>query len=231
MGFGRNRGANGPLVEPLAWEDVSWFVVTDIERAASFPRKPVKGRLAVRVPTAVAGVRHFAPAAYVVGGGEDGGPHELYEAQGAQGLVCTVTAAGDGHVVTDAEGAELGHVHRTPAVKRTVRHGLWLRQPGRPDAVARYHWAKGSAKDIATRGKDGAGRGAGALVGSVVDSVLSLGAEGGDRSGTRTAKPVTWRAGEETVLTQGYVDGVKSYVPQAGWLDRRLAFALAVLGR
>ncbi|WP_432166770.1 hypothetical protein [Streptomyces sp. bgisy031] len=231
MGFGRSRGANGPLVEPVTWEGVRWFVVTDMERAAAFPRKPVKGRLAVRVPTTAAGVRHFAPAAYVLGGGEDGGPYELREAGGAQRLVCTVTAAGDAHVVTDAAGAELGHVHRTPAVKRTVQHGLWLRQPGRPDAVARYHWAKGSAKDIVTRGRDGAVRGAGALVGGVVDSVLSLGAEGGDRSSTRAAKPVTWRAGEETVLTQGYVDGVKSYVPQAGLLDLRLAFALAVLGR
>jgi hypothetical protein len=26
-------------------------------------------------------------------------------------------------------------------------------------------------------------------------------------------------------------DGVKSYVPRAGWLDRRLAFVPAVLGR
>lgn len=85
MGFGRNRSAAGPLVEPVAWEDVSRFVVTDVERVASFPRKPVKGRLAVRVPTAVAGVRHFAPAAYVVGDGEDGGPHELYEAGARSG--------------------------------------------------------------------------------------------------------------------------------------------------
>lgn len=71
LGCGRNWGANGPLVGPVAWKGVSAFVVTDVERAVSCPRKPVKERLAVRVPMAAAGVRHFAPAAYVVCGGED----------------------------------------------------------------------------------------------------------------------------------------------------------------
>lgn len=123
--------------------------------------------------------------------------------------------------VTDGQGQELGLVHRTLAAKRTIQHNWWLQQPGHPDIVARYHWAKGTVKEIATRGKEKAVRGAGQLVEGVVDSVLSFGAEDVDNGSRYTPKPVTWRAGgeeQDVALTSGHVEGSGPTCPtRAGW--------------
>lgn len=229
-----------PTIDPVPWAGSGgpdWFTVGDVLRPATFRRKALTGERAVRVPTMQDGVRYFAPAALVSSaGGADSEPpsYELHEAAQPRIMLCALAPVKGGarYCVTDAQGVELGLVHRTPAAKRTIQHGWWLQQPGHPDIVARYHWAKGTAKEIATRGKEKAVRGAGQLVGSVVDSVLSFGAEGGDQSSSYTPKPVTWRAegDEETVvLTLGHLEGVRVYQPHAEWLDRRLAFALAVL--
>lgn len=234
------RKKDEPTVEPVPWDGSGgpdWFTVGDVLRPATFRRKALTGERAVRVPTMRDGVRYFAPAALISRSEQtDSEPpsYELHEAVQPGNLLCALAPVKGGarYRVTDSCGRELGLVHRTPAAKRTIQHGWWLRQPGHPDIVARYHWAKGSAKEITTRGKEKVVRGAGQLVGSVVDSVLSFGAEGGDQASAHTPKPVTWRAeGDEeaVVLTLGHLEGVRVYQPHAGWLDRRLAFALAVL--
>ncbi|WP_327430820.1 hypothetical protein [Streptomyces sp. NBC_01236] len=234
--FGKKK--DEPVVQPVSWTGGHWFMVGDVARPAAFRRKALTGPRAVRMPDTQEGVRYYAPVALVTqtpGTDEESASYELYDATEPGALLCALSPEKGGarYRVTDAQGEELGLVRRTPAAKRTIQHGWWLQQPGHPDIVARYHWAKGSAKDIATRGKETAVRGAGALVEGVVDSVLSFGAEGGDQaSPSRTHKPVTWRAeGEEetVVLTSGHVEGVRTYVPVASWLDHRLAFALAVL--
>jgi hypothetical protein len=230
--FGRKKET--PTIDPVHWDSVGWFVVGSVVRPSTLRRKALTGQRAVRVPTAVADVRYFAPAVFIVQADEDVPSYELYEAEGAQRLLCTVAPVtgekgGERYRVLDGRRQELGLVHRTPAAKRTVQHGWWFKQSGHPDIVARYHWAKGSAKEIAERGKDTAVREAGQLVGGVVDSVLNFGAEGGDRASTRAAKPVTWRADEEVAMTAGHLEGIRTYMPQASWLDRRLAFALALL--
>ncbi|MFC7257758.1 hypothetical protein [Streptomyces lutosisoli] len=230
--FGRKK--EEPVIEPVPWDHPGWFTVGEVLRPAALRRKAVTGDLAVRVATAHAGVRYFAPSVLVSRAGEEVPSYELYDATEPGNLLCALAAAKGGvrYRVTDGQGRELGLVHRTPAAKRTIQHSWWLQQPGHPDIVARYHWAKGTAKEIATRGKEKAVRGAGQLVEGVVDSVLSFGAEGGDQRSSYTSKPVTWRADgeeEDVALTSGHVEGVRTYLPRASWLDRRLAFALAVL--
>ncbi|MFI6490632.1 hypothetical protein [Streptomyces sp. NPDC050564] len=234
------RKKDEPTIDPVPWAGSGgpdWFTIGDVLRPATFRRKALTGERAVRVPTMRDGVRYFVPAALVSsadGAHSEPPSYELHEAAQPGNLLCALTPVKGGarYRVTDAQGDELGLVCRTPAAKRTIQHGWWLQQPGHPDIVARYHWAKGTAKEIATRGKEKAVRAAGQLVGSVVDSVLSFGAEGGDQSSSYTPKPVTWRTegDEETVvLTLGHLEGVTVYQPHADWLDRRLAFALAVV--
>lgn len=230
--FGRRK--TEPDVPPVPWDRAGWFTVGEVLRAGSLTRKPLTGPRAIRMPSTHDGVRYHAPAVLVADDGGETPSYALYDAVRPTELVCALTPEKSGarYRVTADGGAELGLVHRTPAARRTVQHGWWLQQPGRPDAVARYHWARGSAKEIATRGKDNVVRGAGAVVGSVVDSVLSLGVEGDARTSSYESRPVTWRAegdDEPVVLTCEQLEGVKAYLPQASWLDRRLAFALAVL--
>ncbi|MGW3494251.1 hypothetical protein [Streptomyces sp. NPDC001020] len=226
------RGKREPEIEPIPWDRAGGFVVTDVVRQATLRRKVLRGPRAVRVATMHDGVRYFAPAVLVHGSEDETPSYDLYDAREPTVLLCSLAPEKGGarYRVTDAQGAELGLAHRTPAAKRTIQHSWWLQQPGHPDIVARYHWARGSAKDVAKRGKETAGRVAGEVVEGVIDSLLSFGAE--DAGKSHTSKPVTWRmVGQEesVVLTSGHVEGIRTYRPEVSWLDRRLAFALAVL--
>ncbi|AZS85726.1 hypothetical protein ELQ87_16515 [Streptomyces griseoviridis] len=227
------RGRTEPVVEPVEWDCPGLFSVTTLVRVSTLRRGKLTGPPAVRVPVMLGGVRHFAPMAFVAATAGEHPSYALYAAVSPDTLLCSLLPEKGGarYRVTDADGTELGTVHRTPAAKRTVQHSWWLRQPGHADIVARYHWARGSAKDIAARGKETAVRGAGSVVGGVVDSVLSFGAED-TNSRSAPAKAITWLADgdeEPTAMTAGHVDGVTTYTPRVGWLDRRLAFALGVL--
>ncbi|MFK8905618.1 hypothetical protein [Streptomyces sp. YS-3] len=228
--FGRKK--EDPPVAPVRWDTESAFVVGEVVRPAAFRQKALIGRRAVRMSVTRDGVRYFAAAAFVEQQDLQTRAYELHDATQPQELLCTIVPMSGGserYQVRDQTGQELGLVFRTVAAKRTVQHGWWLRQPGHPDVVARYHWARGSAKEIAARGKDAAVRGAGSLVSGVAESVLYGEMAADSRSYVRPTKPVTWCADDEVVLTAGHTQGIKSYIPQASWLDRRLAFAMAVL--
>ncbi|UNS96784.1 hypothetical protein MMF93_09870 [Streptomyces tubbatahanensis] len=229
--FGRKK--EDPPVLPVRWDTEGGFTVGEVVRPSAPRRKKLIGRRAVRMPVTLDGARYFAAAAFIEQRDPEVRSYELYDATETGELLCTVASAsggrnGERYQVRDQAGRELGLVCRTPAAKRAVQHGWWLRQPGHPDVVARYHWAKGSARQIAARGRDAAVRGASGLATSVVDSVL-YGDAADDTSTARPRKPVTWHADEEAVLTAGDTQGSTLYVPQARWLERRLAFALAVL--
>ncbi|MFG3283256.1 hypothetical protein [Streptomyces sp. NPDC048111] len=217
----------------MPWDAEGPFMIGEVVRPAASRRKKLVGRHAVRRSVTIDGVRYFAAAAFIEQQDPGSRIYTLHDATQAQEVVCTVApadgAGGERYLVRDGAGHELGVVFRTGAAKRAVQHGWWLRQPGHPDVVARYHWARGSARDIASRGTDTAVRGAGSLAASVVESVLFGELAGQDTNHTRPNRPVTWRAGDEVALTAGHTQGVKSYIPHASWLDRRLAFALAVL--
>ncbi|MDR3082906.1 MAG: hypothetical protein LBV60_18615 [Streptomyces sp.] len=218
----------------MPWDRAGEFVVGDVVRPASLRRKALRGPRAVRVPTTDAGVRYFAPSVLVHGSEDETPSYDLYDATAPAVLLCSLAPEKGGarYRVTDAQGTELGLAHRTPAAKRTVQHSWWLQQPGHPDIVARYHWARGNAKQAAKRGKESVGRVAGHVAQDVIGSVFSFGAEDTGPGESDVSKPVTWRmAGQENsvVLTSGHAEGFRTYLPQVSWLDRRLAFALAVL--
>lgn len=223
-----------PVVEAVPWAEVTRFSVTGLVRPSALRRKKLTGQVAVRVAKMYEGVRYFAPSVLVTATEEETPSYALHDATRPDTLLCSLTPEKRGarYRVVDAQGTQLGLVHRTPAAKRTVQHGWWLQQPGHADVVARYHWARGSAKEVAERGRDTVVRGAGKVVGSVVDSIVSLGAEDTAAGSSYIPKPITWLAeGDEdpVVLTAGDVEGVTTYMPKAAWLDLRLAFALGVL--
>ncbi|MFF9817090.1 hypothetical protein [Streptomyces sp. NPDC014006] len=215
----------------MPWNGPEWFTVGTVARHGSLRRKDLTGPLAVRVPSTQDGIRYHAPAALVTASADETPSYRLQDATQPAVTVCVLMPEKGGarYRVTGAQGEELGLVHRTPAAKRAVQHNWWLRQPGHPDVVARYHWARGSARDVVERGKVNVVRGAGAVVEGVVDSLLSFGAEDDSAGRPHTPKPVTWRADDEVALTSEQLGHVRAYLPKAVWLDRRLAFALAVL--
>ncbi|MFF3977842.1 hypothetical protein [Streptomyces sp. NPDC001828] len=230
MVFGRKAEAEPPSYEPVHWDSVSKFTIgTASEPVARRGAGP--GPLAVRVEKRAAGAVHLVPSVYVALPASDKPSAEagfrLYEDEAGSRPLCSVTPdAGteeDGsrrYRVHDDQGKEVGSVFKGSAAQRLVQHGWWLEQPGHSEVVARYHWAKGGAGQIL-------GRTAGKALGSVVGSVMGLNAEGGDGGGT--AKPVTWKSGTQVAMTSAPSGGRKWYLAQASWLDRRVAFALAVL--
>ncbi|POX56402.1 hypothetical protein C3489_04925 [Streptomyces sp. Ru71] len=228
--FGRQK--SDPVIDPVSWDRAGHFLVGDVLRPPGLARKAVRDRRAVRFPTEIKGVRYYAPSVLVTAAGGETPSYALHDATAPDVLLCALTPEESGarYRVTDADGAELGLIHRTPAAKRTLQHTWWFQQAGHPDVVARYHWARGSAKEIVGRGRERLAQGAGAAVGGVVAALLD-GSEGGDQP-ARAPRPVTWRTQDETetvVLTSVPLEGVRTYLPHAPWLDRRLAFAVAVL--
>ncbi|WP_406277234.1 hypothetical protein [Embleya sp. NBC_00896] len=213
-------------MEPMPWDRDAPFVVGNVVRPARRARKPQTGDLAVRFPYPYGAAEYFAPAALVTQPDPDVSSFLLRDARDPHLLVCAVAPDPEDNAryrVTDARHRELGHIHRTPAHKRTIQHTWWIRQSGHPDIVAGYAWAKGTSKDVASRGVSSVGR----IVGGVVESAIFGPGDGG--SGSTKQNTVTWRADDEVVMTSGYLEGVRAYRPATAWLDRRLAFALAVL--
>ncbi|MFE2855771.1 hypothetical protein ACFXJO_32200 [Streptomyces lavendulae] len=224
MAFGRNRPA-GPI-EQVPWEEITRFTVGRTLRDAVRASRRGAGPYAIRVPRALGG--DMVPAVFItpaVPGAPPRRGFRLSADEGGPRPLCSVAPAGpepgEGpYRVTAPDGRELGAVHRTPAAQRLVRHGWWLERPGQPEAVAVRGWARGGPRRTLERG-------AGKLLGSVVDNLLSLGAE--DESDGGLA-PVVWRAGDRPVLTFQPSQGPRWYtVDRDGPLDLRLAFALAVL--
>ncbi|MCT9089154.1 hypothetical protein N4G70_09760 [Streptomyces sp. ASQP_92] len=231
MVFGRKAEAEPPSFAPVHWDTVSKFTIGAASRPAAV-RGAGPGPLAVRVEKRAGGATYLVPSVFVAltGSGEPAAASgfRLYEDEAGLRLLCSVTpdaeADKDGgrrHRVQDGRGREIGSVVRGPVAKRAVQHAWWLEQPDHPEVVARRHWAKGSAGQVL-------GRTVGKALGSVVGSVVGLG--GDDSNTTRgTAKPVTWTSGEQVAMTSAPTEGRTWYLAQASWLDRRLAFALAVL--
>ncbi|MGW3508092.1 hypothetical protein [Streptomyces sp. NPDC000994] len=228
MAFGRRRVEEPPM-ETVGWVDVQTFVVSSVERPATVKRKrAVWGKPAVRVARGARDLRILAPCAFL-GTADTQQPglpsrpdHTLYEA-GSRGLLCYVEPAVDSagelrHVVWDGRGECIGTVVRVPRKRRPFKHTWRIEQPGHPEIVGRNEWASGDAKEIA-------GRFAGKVFEEVVDSVLSGGVEGGDRPSR--PRSLEWRAENKVVMVS---EGSDKVTVRDGWVDRRLAFAFALLG-
>ncbi|KAB7849177.1 hypothetical protein [Streptomyces mobaraensis] len=227
MVFGRaTRDGRGgePLPSVLDWRGVTTFTVGGVERERAKGGRTVFGPRAVRVPRREGAGRIFPPCALIAAPDPD--TSVLYEDREMLRVLCTVVREGadgraDGgerrYVVRDAAGREVGRVRRVPPARRLSRHTWRVEQPGRPEIVGRNKWAALSRQDAAVHA-------AGRIVGGVVDSVLSLGAEGGDAP--RRDRTLLWTAGGEEVMRSEGVD----FRVKAPWVERRLAFAVAVIG-
>ncbi|WP_146075077.1 hypothetical protein [Streptomyces sp. Ru73] len=218
-------------METVAWQTVWTFVIGSVERPETPRRKRTGwGPRAVRVPRGGRNDLVLAPCAYVgtaAGTGPDSatGPARpeltLYEDAAARRLLCYVEEPreADGerhHVVRDGRGEVLGTLRRLPP-RRPFKHTWRLDQPGRPEITGRNAWASGSAREVA-------GRAAGRLATALADGLFRPG-DGGDLPAS--PRTLEWRAADETVMVS---EGSEKVSIRAEWLDRRLAFAFALVG-
>ncbi|WP_371538268.1 hypothetical protein OG210_21205 [Streptomyces sp. NBC_00466] len=226
MGFGRDKKVAEPPVEPVAWADVHEFVLGSVERPKTAKRtRSGFGPRAIRVPQGDKDMQVLAPCAYVATAEKHSLPSEpaltLYKDFEQQHLLCYLDAPQDvkgerHHVVRDTRGHVIGTLRRVPP-KRPFKHTWRIDQPDRPEIVGRNKMASGSAKEVA-------GRAAGRFVTGVFDDMLNPGQ--GDQPGSRY-RPLEWRCGDEVVITSLGSTKINIY---ADWIDRRLAFAFALIG-
>ncbi|WP_395297775.1 hypothetical protein ACF9IK_33230 [Kitasatospora hibisci] len=236
MAFGRNR-RDEPF-EAVHWDEITQFTVGRMTRHTVRKSKRGEGAHAVRFMRKRGGDEYMVPGVYIVpvepAGPLSKGGFRLFEGEGNRQLLCTVLPdRSDRYPVTDATGREFGAVRRTPVAKRLAQHGLWMEQHGHPAVVAPRNWARGGPGAAL-------GRGVGHVLDGVVDSLLSFGSDEASDSGANL-KPVVWAVGAEAEeADREYGEAVLTFprstdsrrwyfVERDGWLDKRLAFALAVL--
>ncbi|WKX70971.1 hypothetical protein [Streptomyces sp. XD-27] len=217
------------------WATVRKFSIGSIERPATKQRKsPVFGRWAIRVPKGGGNSQVFAPCAYFAPGSHPPLDYStrnrgrniarLYEDSEGERLLCFVDEAVESngerhHQVRDGQGEVIGTLRRVPPTKRLLRHTWRIDQPGHPEIAGRHEWA--STEDA----KEFAALAAEKVVIGFLDSLANIGGEGGDQPSK--GRPLIWKADDELVMTS---EASKNIRIRADWLDRRLAFAFAMLG-
>lgn len=214
MALGRKK-AEEPQVQTVSWRDVREFEITEaLWRRKNRRRRVQRGRLAVRVPMPAGDPDRvpLVPCAYfhpkIVS--SIAASRAYVDPDGEQLLLSMekgTESNGETHyLVRDAAGGEVGSIRRIPAPTMLHRHRWVLTQPGRPEIVAR------TQRRLRTRGM-------------LVDIVANLAGvdEGGEPLPIRTLE---WHAGGEHVMTSRAFDAVTMH---AGWIDRRLAIAYAML--
>ncbi|MFD7335407.1 hypothetical protein ACFV98_05305 [Streptomyces violascens] len=119
--------------------------------------------------------------------------------------------------VLDAHGTPIGTIRKVPPKSRPFKHTWRIDQPDRPEIAGRNEWSGVDARSLALR-----------VTGEAMFSVLSAPLSGeGDDSGRRSPRVLVWKGGSEIVMASG---GDRPYRVLSDWLDRRLAFAVALLG-
>ncbi|MFI6371575.1 hypothetical protein [Streptomyces sp. NPDC050546] len=221
--FGKNRHVDEPPIHVVPWTDAWEFAITDEERPAAGQRKRAAlGVRAFRVPQGSGGQRVNAPCAFFPPQPSAAGGQRLYEdAEGTRPL-CSLDEPQDvegrrHYAVRDARGEGIGTIQRIAPLKHALKPTWRILQPGHPEIVSSAEWAKGGPKEMVQRG-------AGKLLLGVAQAVADMGAEGGDQPGK--SRVLEWKAGDELVLTS---EGDRRFLVRAAWLDRRLAFAYALL--
>ncbi|MET2717299.1 MULTISPECIES: hypothetical protein [Streptomyces] len=214
-----DRGEEAPVLD---WRDVSEFSFgRELRRVGKKRRKPVGGPYAVRVPTGDPQDPLLLPCAFFAPDVQGISASRLYEDAAAQHVLVSYDpreASGEEGVwryrVRDGAGEEIGAIRRIPPANRMVKHTWRIDQPGRPEIVGRNKLA---------RTRPGAAKWA---VGRMIGEALASATAGDESDSARKPRTLEWTADGEAVMTSQYLG---TYVLSADWLDRRLAFAYALL--
>ncbi|WP_405778531.1 hypothetical protein [Streptomyces sp. NBC_00859] len=231
MVFGKRKAQEEerPPVPAVGWRDVRRFTIGRTERSGVHGERRQLGRLAVRVPRQARDVRTYAPCAYFRTD-SPGNPvlePTLYEDEAAQRVLCAVDGPMDvgkevHRSVLDGEGRVIGTIRRIPSSNRVVHHTWRIDQPDCPEIAGRSQWslANNSPRGLALRGLE-----------STLNMVLELAADGDNR--TAEGRTLEWKtAGGELVMVSKGIPQFDSSIGisiKVGWLDRRLAFAVAMV--
>lgn len=226
MEFRGRRESDRP-VTAVDWRDVEEFVLGTLERPQK-PKRPqaVHGPVAVRVPQTDASGLVYAPCAFraplAVGSPPRSLEKRLFEDRDGLRPLCHIdegTQEGqeDGvcrHEVRDGRGEFIGAILRHPPKGRRARHTWRIEQPGHPELVGR------SGDSLLARGLNG-------LMETAGDLLLHGSAGDGKVTKPPSLRIIGWKnaAGELAMTSQG-----KEHFIRVEWLDRRLAFAFALLG-
>jgi hypothetical protein len=199
----------------IEWNQVREFTLGTVARPATRKRNRIEwGPKAIRVPQGPKHDRVLTPCAYVAAGGRLSLDLEEKE------VLCSVAEAAENSFEVRDEQAELiGTITRVPSSRPLLRPTWRIDQPGRPEIVGRTEWLSGRPKELAEKA-------AGRLFTGVLDAIFSAADEGGDQP--TKDRVLEWRAGDEIVMLS---EGSKSVTVMAGWLDRRLPFAYALIAR
>ncbi|WP_097275913.1 hypothetical protein [Streptomyces sp. TLI_55] len=222
MVFGKNKHVDELPVPVVPWADAWEFAIGDEERPATGGRKrPVLGVRAFRVPHGGGMQRVHAPCAFFPPQGT-ASDLRLYEDVEGRSLLCSVDGPEevDGarrYAVRDGQGQVVGAVRRIPPLKHALKPTWRIEQPGHAEIVSSAEWAKGGVTEMVQKG-------AGKFLLGAVQAVADMGSEGGDQPAK--SRVLEWKADGELVLTS---DAQHRFLVRAGWLDRRLVFAYAVL--
>lgn len=222
MAFGRTRNSEPP-VPAVDWRDVARFKIGTVERDVGAGRKrPVIGQNAVRVPRIEGQERINAPCAFFGSGAARAltGARFLYEDERAQRLLCSIgepQSAGEErhYLVQDGQGRDIGVIRRIPPANELARPTWRIEQPGHPEITGLNKWATLNPLGVAAHA-------AGKVLGGLAMAVFMSEPDGGDQR-DRTLR---WSAGREKVMESDDY----TFTIMAPWLDRRLAFAVAVIG-
>ncbi|AZS85888.1 hypothetical protein AB0465_29960 [Streptomyces griseoviridis] len=229
MVFGKRKSQEqAPPVEAIRWEDVRRITIGRTERSVVHAKKPQLGRLAVRVPRQVKDVRTYAPCAYFRTDLATSAVVEpvLYEDEAAQQVLCAVDEPVEvgkevHRIVRDGEGQAVGTLRRIPPANKLVHHTWRVDQPGRPEISGRSPWslAHNTPKGLAMRGVE-----------TTLNLLLEMAAAGDPPA--NQGRVLEWHCGDELVMTSKGLPQHDSSVDisiKVGWLDRRLAFAVAMV--
>ncbi|MFI9245017.1 hypothetical protein ACIGXF_21075 [Streptomyces sp. NPDC053086] len=222
--FDKKRHDDEPPVPSVPWHDAGEFVISNEERPATRHRKrPVLGIRAFRIPQGGTAQRVNAPCAFFPPPSQASAKSQrlFADAEGRTPL-CSVDdpRVGDGvrrYDVRDGQGQHIGSIRRVAPLKHALKPTWRLHQPGHPQIISSAEWGEGGLKEVVQRG-------AGKLLLGVVQAVADMGAEGGDQTGK--PRVLAWKADSEPVMTSEHD---RRFLIRAGWLDRRLVLAYAML--
>ena len=197
------------------WRNVREFTLGNVERPATRTRNRIEwGPNAIRTPDGSKDDPVLKACAYV------GPDRSLYLDADLTQLLCVVDRTGDDIWVVRDEGAvEIGSITRIPSNRPLLRPNWRIEQPGHPELLGRTEWLSGKPGRLAAKA-------ASRLIVGVLDGLTGVGDEGGDQP-TRD-RTLEWRAGTEVAM---YSEGTAAISIRAEWLDRRLPFAYALVGR